>query len=682
MSAFPEAMVLAALCRQSFAAFVREFWDTVPGSRPCRWNWHMDVLCDELQKVAERVFKGLPKEYDLVINVPPGTSKSTIVSILFPAWTWTRMPEARHVCASHTDTLVLDLGSKCRSVVKSEKYHACFPTLRMSADQDSKEHFRLESGGERMTCTVAGKSPTGRHADFIIPDDPIDPKRARSVADKVTAAHFVREVIPTRMVEKGVTPIIMVMQRLGVGDPTDVMEEIADAPGACPLRRVCLPGVLETDKDHANVSPPELLPNYTKQPDGTYLLDEHRLGKVALGQLYAALQEAGFAAQVKQAPHDVGSGMFRPEYFGRRRPTAPWQAKRVLYVDRASSTKDTACNTAITLMGKTPPGPDHAKGEYFVEYCRVGKWDPVQRNQEIRNAAQEARDRYGPYHEPELWIEMEGGSTNADAWLMLCRALEGFNPRQHNPAPEGSKERRAEGWSCQLAAGNVFLVDDGSWDIKSYVREHVAFPGSELKDRVDSSAGAFNRLAGPVARERTIHVIRGQKKNNELRIAVLGAGDLEFFGTDDSRRCLMVEFSDPPAPGEPRPQEPPHHKLGRLDGFLKLYFLDGGPEDWQHAWEQPVAPWGTPARDLIMRPEDARRFWGFLNRPRVERPDVWVLYDPAGGRALSAALAACKALGVEQGKTVWVPGDQATSALTPPSRHVFDLIRHARASVL
>src|SRR5690554_4113834 len=83
----------ADICRSSFTEFVKRFWGTVPGAGKLIWNWHLEVFCDELQALAERVFLNLPRLHDEVINVSPGTSKSTVCSILFPAWVWTRMPE-------------------------------------------------------------------------------------------------------------------------------------------------------------------------------------------------------------------------------------------------------------------------------------------------------------------------------------------------------------------------------------------------------------------------------------------------------------------------------------------------------------------------------------------------------------------------------------------------------------
>ena len=127
---FEENDIAASICRDSFFEFVKEFWSTVIVAEPV-FNWHIKYLCDELQTVAERVFRGEAKEYDLIINVSPGSTKSTIASIMFPAWNWTRMAHARHICGSFTEALAHDLSVKSRTVIGSEKYQDLFPEIVM-----------------------------------------------------------------------------------------------------------------------------------------------------------------------------------------------------------------------------------------------------------------------------------------------------------------------------------------------------------------------------------------------------------------------------------------------------------------------------------------------------------------------------------------------------------------------
>jgi len=496
-----EVKLRRRVCQLSFWRFVQDFWLEVPGAQPPHWNWHMKYIADELQDVAERVFKNETKKHDLLINVSPGTSKSSLVSILFPPWTWTRMPRARHISASHTDTLVLDLATKSRTVVKGELYQKLFPEIKLREDVTAKGYYANTLGGDRFSCTVGGVSPMGMHAHFLTLDDPTDPQKVLSQAELATAGRFAPDVLFTRKVDKNVSVFIGVMQRLRVGDPSDVLLQQARQEGSDPIRHICLPAELAD-----NVSPPELKEKYV---DG--LMDPVRLSHKALRPFKN--NPYTYAGQFMQSPYLLGGGMFKAEYFTNRVQAAPYQAKRVRAWDRAStahSDNPGACYTAGVLMAK---GPD---GVFYVEDCVHGQWEPEERNRIVLATAMRDRARYGPSHEPSIYIEAEGGSSGKDAWLAVAKVLAGFPVYQQRVT--GSKDTRAEPWSCMLAAGNVRVVDGGeskglgvaSWDVEGYVQEHLLFrpePGKRLgryKDRCLVAGTLVRTLRGDVPIENVV----------------------------------------------------------------------------------------------------------------------------------------------------------------------------------
>ena len=54
-------------------------------------------------------------------------------------------------------------------------------------------------------------------------DDPINPKQAASTIERENANYFVTSTLSTRKVDKEITPLILIMQRLHEGDPTGEM---------------------------------------------------------------------------------------------------------------------------------------------------------------------------------------------------------------------------------------------------------------------------------------------------------------------------------------------------------------------------------------------------------------------------------------------------------------------------
>lgn len=340
----------ARVCRAFFWQFVQSFWSEVPGAGKMIPNWHMEYLCQELQTIAERVFRGEKKEYDLVINISPGTSKSTICSILYPAWIWARMPSARIISASHTDMLVLDLAVKARCVIESEKYQATFPGIELRGDQDTKGYYANTQGGDRLSCTVGGKSPMGFHAHFLITDDPLDPKKALSALELKNASDFMTNVLPSRKVNKEVSVSVLIMQRLHEIDPTGITLSNAKKEGAGEVNHICLPASLPQDEhgDYlpGNTNPPELAERYV---DG--LMDVQRLSRRVLNDYRIIMGPYGYSGQFDQNPIPLGGGMFQRQYFNQRVKAAPYTAKRILYVDRACLVAGTMVET---LWGSIP----------------------------------------------------------------------------------------------------------------------------------------------------------------------------------------------------------------------------------------------------------------------------------------------------------------------------------------
>ena len=290
-----QTRVKAELCKRDFFFFVQEFWGEIIPEEPV-YNWHIEYLCKELQQIVERVANREDKLYDLVINIPPGTSKSTIVTVMLPAWSWTIDPRIRNLTASYSASLSTDHAIKSRDIIKSDKYLNYFPNLTIKRDQDNKTHYKNDFGGERYATSVTG-TVTGFHAHLIIVDDPLNPKGASSEADRNTANNFMDVTLSTRKVSKSVTPTILVMQRLHQKDCTGNWLEKEGKV----LKHICLPGEISKD-----VKPIELRDRYVNG-----LLDTQRLKRNDLTELRVNLGSYGYAGQIMQIPSPLDGGIWQ-----------------------------------------------------------------------------------------------------------------------------------------------------------------------------------------------------------------------------------------------------------------------------------------------------------------------------------------------------------------------------------
>lgn len=456
---FEEDSLLASVVRESFYEFVKEFWSIVAGEVFID-NWHIKYICDELQEAAERVFRNEPKVHDIIINVPPGSSKSTVASQLFPAWVWTRMPSAKFICASYAHQVALKDSLKTRDVVRCELYRRCFK-IHLREDENTKGLFTNTKTGWRLSVGVGGLV-TGYHGHFLIVDDPINPEEAMSELELKSVNRWMRTTLPTRKIDKSVSVTILIQQRLHQGDPTgEALERSPDG-----VRHICLPGEL-TER----LSPPHLSKYYV---DG--LLDPKRLSRETLKKLEVELGPYGYAAQILQDPVPLGGGLFETDKLVLE-DQAPSMVKTVRSWDKAASEDGGDWSVGVLM------GTDH-KGDTWILDVRRGQWGANKREAWIRQTAEWDGEKV------EVVLEIEGGSGGKESGENTVRNLAGFPIHVYHPT--GDKVARAVPLASQVGGGTVHVLKR-NWT-KDFIEELKYFPNSRHDDQIDAASAGFNRL--------------------------------------------------------------------------------------------------------------------------------------------------------------------------------------------
>jgi len=459
---FSEESLQASICKDSFYQFFLEFWHIVSAEELVP-NWHIEYLCDELQTVALKVFRGEPRDKDIVINIPPGTTKSTIVSQMFPAWVWTYFPSAKFICASYAKEVSLKDSLKTRDVVQSELYQKLWP-LQLREDENRKGLFVNTQGGFRLSVGVGGLV-TGFHGHFLLVDDPINPEESYSEAELKSSNRWMETTLPLRKVDKEITITILVQQRLHQADPSG--EKLARQSDR--IRHICLPGEL-TDK----VSPPELAEQYV---DG--LLDPVRLSRAVLDETKSELGEYGYASQILQDPVPLGGGMFKTNKLILEDDYAVKDMVRYCRSWDKAGTEDGGAWSVGVLMSVDKTG------DFWILHVERGQWGSTKREAMIKNTAEIDG------HSVEILVEIEGGSGGKESGENTVRNLAGFRIITYHPT--GDKEARAYALSSQVGGGTVHVLKR-NWT-RDYIEELRFFPHSKYKDQVDASSSAFNRLA-------------------------------------------------------------------------------------------------------------------------------------------------------------------------------------------
>jgi predicted phage terminase large subunit-like protein len=617
-------------------------------------NWHIGALCEHLQAVTAGQI------HNLLINIPPGMGKSLLTCVFWPAWEWTLDATVRWFFASYDQRLSTRDSVRCRTLIGRPWYRSCCKhKFSLNGDQNQKTYYETDSTGYRLATSIGGHA-SGEHPDRIVCDDPHNVQQAESPAERQAVLDWWDLTMSTRGVSRHARRVI-IMQRLNQDDLS------GHVLGQDSWVHLCLP--MRFEKERMVLTPLGWTDPRTEEGA---LLCPSQFSEVAVAQLEKALGSYGAAGQLQQRPVPREGGMFKTTYFNQRVKAAPFHAQRVRYWDRAA-TQDGGCYTAGTLMARSP------EGNWYVENVVHGQWEPDTRDDYILAAAKRDRNRYGLNREPVIWIEHEPGSSGVDAYKHLARKLAGF--RVYPDRPTGSKEVRAEPWASQCAAKNVYLVEDGAWDIPGWIAEHGYFPMGKLKDRVDSASGAFAKLAN-VRQLGTLRVLgsSASRFQDSLRI-VLGSRNQVTNTVLDQWR-LLISIADPSLL---EPQNPPEQASGQVLGSLVLTFADLDPADHQETWDEPIPLYGQTAEQVIITPETGKKLWSFLLRRRAQCPEIVVLQDQGDRRALSLAYALCDTLRLDRRRTIYrLDGEEwhAGEKDVPPNRHVYEMTKQTRIMVM
>lgn len=156
----------------------------------------------------------------LIINMPPGYSKTQIACIHYIARGLAINPMSRFLHLSFSDTLAARNSDKARSIVKSKLYQSMWP-VNITKTSDSKHEWCTESGGEviarsafgEVTGNRAGHIDTTKFTGSIIVDDPVKPDDVNSEVLRRKINENYPITIASRVAIESI-PIILIMQRL------------------------------------------------------------------------------------------------------------------------------------------------------------------------------------------------------------------------------------------------------------------------------------------------------------------------------------------------------------------------------------------------------------------------------------------------------------------------------------
>jgi predicted phage terminase large subunit-like protein len=454
-----------SLAADSLAEFVRQAWPLIEPTTPLQWNWHLDVICEYLEAVAGGEIRRL------IVNVPPRSGKSILVSILMPAWLWVRYPASRLVFASYSAALSIDLSVKRRGVVQSPWYQSRWGSrVTMAPDQNLKSEFANTASG-RMIATSVDGSVTGRGGSYIVCDDLINPQMAESEAERTTAVRWFDETLGSRLDDKKTGRVVVIEQRT---HQADLSGHLLVQGG---WEHLCLPAEFER---RTAIVMPRTGREVVKQ-EGELLWPE-REGRAELNAARVRLGDYAYQTQYLQLPVARGGNRFRREWFGTFR-SIPKRFDRIVQAwDCAFKESQTADYSACVTIGQLEErGPDGAPPGFYLLHAWHGRVSFSDLKRQAKSLARQ-------YRPDAVCIEDAASGQSLLQELRLDTDL----PLQPVKV-SGDKLVRAAAAEPTISAGRVMLPDGAPW-VDEFLREVCAFPAYVHDDYVDALVHAIVHL--------------------------------------------------------------------------------------------------------------------------------------------------------------------------------------------
>ena len=144
-------------CQNNLVEFIKRAWHIIEPGAEYSHGWHIDYIAEALMAISDGDTLEDGSIYNrLMIAVPPGSMKSLMVNVFWPAWEWgpQNNPHLRYICVSHSQELAIRDGLKMRRLIESDWYRERWPNVILQRDQNQKQKFENTAMGFRQCCAI------------------------------------------------------------------------------------------------------------------------------------------------------------------------------------------------------------------------------------------------------------------------------------------------------------------------------------------------------------------------------------------------------------------------------------------------------------------------------------------------------------------------------------------------
>lgn len=382
----PERVIIRSKSTKSFLNFTRIWFELIQGDR-LLVNWHHRLMASKI----DDLLAGRLVPRNLIINIPPGGTKTEFFSIHFPAYVNAlvqekRLKRFRNLNISFADTLVKRNSRRTRDIIASREYQEFWP-CSFGVNQAEEWEIKDERGrsiGQTVSRSSNGQITGGRggyygpeFSGMVMLDDYNKPVDMLSESRRKSANTLLVNTIRSRRGDKSKehpTPFVSIQQRLHTDDATGFM--LAGGMGV-PFHHVAIPAMID-EKYIQSLDEPwrSLCWETVKDTDSVVV------GGVRYWSYWPQMEDVNdllqlwekdrytFLSQYQQNPMALTGGIIDTSWF-RTYTTLPKLTHRAVYVDTNSGkVEDWLDYTVFTLAGMGVDG-----NLYIIDVVR-GRWDP------------------------------------------------------------------------------------------------------------------------------------------------------------------------------------------------------------------------------------------------------------------------------------------------------------------
>tara|TARA_R110000868_G_scaffold33755_1_gene122203 strand:- start:1483 stop:2964 length:1482 start_codon:yes stop_codon:yes gene_type:complete len=434
-----------------------------------------------LSQTLDRVLSG--EITRLVINIPPGYTKTESAVIALIAMGLAVNPKAKFIHSSYSDGLVKMNSSAIKSVINTPLYQELWPMTFRKDTKAKGEWYNTLGGG--LKCAPLGGEITGFRAGRLTPgfsgaiivDDGLKPKDAYSETKRNTANNAIPDTLKSRVAHEGI-PIIIIMQRLHEEDLSGYL--LKGGTGEH-WHHLLIPAEIPPDFVYPAKDYPYGIPIETNLPVGATWPYKKTLENLAI------MRESNpytTASQYDQRPAPLGGGIFKDkwwQYYPAQLP--PPFEYRFITADTAQKTEEKHDYSVFMCCGVK------AGRLYILDVCR-GKWE-----------APELKIMFKDFWHKHKHLSSTTGA-NRGAYVEDKASGTGLIQEVRDEAnmpieaiQRGTdKVTRAMDVVNYIASGYVYLPDEADWlyDFKDECRKFTPMFTHKNDDQIDTLIDAIN----------------------------------------------------------------------------------------------------------------------------------------------------------------------------------------------